>query len=126
LEALVYDMPLGLTFRKAVLWHDRQQHEFSRLRESSGDSAEFRWSFQAIAKDGVQIEAEIDGRGPSIHRVPYLKTDCSGSFEVVNNSLAKSVLTLTQKDGSVEELHSDGGTVLEMGGIRRALARKRP
>jgi hypothetical protein len=119
LEALVYDMPFGLTFRKAVLWHDGQQHELRRLRESSGNSAEFRWGFQSIAKDGLQIEAQIDASGSSIHRVPYLKTDCSGSLEVVNNSLAKAMLKLTQKDGSLEEMQSDGGAVLEMGGIRR-------
>ena len=34
LEALVYDMPFGLVFRKAVLWHEGKQHVFRNLRES--------------------------------------------------------------------------------------------
>jgi hypothetical protein len=118
LEALVYDMPFGLVFRKAVLWHDGEEHEFRDLREGSGVQ-EFRWSFQALAKSGLQLEATIDGAGTSIHRLPYLKTDCSGSFEVVNNSRAGARLRLQRPDGCVEELQSNSGAVLEMGGSKR-------
>ena len=33
LEALVYEMPLGLRFRKVILWHQGQAHVFRRVRE---------------------------------------------------------------------------------------------
>jgi hypothetical protein len=124
LEALVYDMPFGLTFRKALLWHDGQQHEFRSLQESDSDSSEFRWGFRAFTKDGFQLDAEIDGDGPSIHRVPYVKTDCSGSIEVMNNSLAKALLRLKRPDGRVEELQTNNGAVLEIGGARTRFGRR--
>jgi hypothetical protein len=124
LEALVYDMPFGLIFRKAVLWHDGEPHEFRQLHESSDNSNGFRWGFRAIEKGGLQLEAEIDGYGLSIHRVPYLKTDCSGSLEVVNNSLASATLRLKQRDGRVEELRTNNGAVLEMGGNRPGVGRE--
>jgi hypothetical protein len=62
------------------------------------------------------LEGAIDGAGPSVHRLPYLKTDCSGSFEVANNSLARAVLRLEQRDGPVETLETSIGAVLEMAG----------
>jgi hypothetical protein len=126
LEVLVYDMPFGLIFRKAVLWHDGEPHEFRQLHESFHNSNGFRWGFRAIEKGGLQLEAEIDGCGLSIHRVPYLKTDCSGSLEVVNNSLATATLRLKQRDGRVEELRTSDGAVLEMGGNRPGVGREFP
>lgn len=116
LEALVYDMPLGLVFREAVLWHDGVEREVRNLREVNTDAQEFRWSFRGSTKDGLQLEAAIDGTGPSVHRLPYLKTDCSGSFEVVNNSRSGAKLRLTRADGRIEELQTSSGAVLEMGG----------
>jgi hypothetical protein len=116
LEALVYDMPLGLFFRKAVLWHGGKQHVFRSLRESREYPDKFAWNFRCAAKDGLRLEAAFDGAGPSIHRLPYLKNDCSGSFEVVNNSLAKAALRLEQPGGSVEKLETITGAVLEMAG----------
>ena len=118
LEALVYDMPFGFIFRKVVLWHDGEPHEFRRLHENSDNSNGFRWGLRTTGKDGLQLEAEIDGSGPSMHRVPYMKTDCSGTFEVVNNSLARATLHLRRRDGRVEELQTNDGAVLEMGGTR--------
>jgi len=116
LEALVYEMPFGLVFRKGVLWHDRKAHVFLNLRESSRDPAELRWSFRCSTKNGFQLEAVIDGSGPSLHRLPYVKTDCAGSFEVTNNSLARAVLCLKSADRSVETLETSVGAVLEMAG----------
>lgn len=114
LEALVYDMPFGLVFRKAVLWHDGKQHEFRNLQEVI-EADKFRWTFRVSRKDGLSLEATIDGGGPGLHRLPYLKTDCSGTFEVSNNSLASAVLRL-ERDGRKEELQSISGAVLEMAG----------
>ena len=118
LEALVYEMPFGLVFRKAVLWHEGKQHEFRNLQELVREPDEFRWGFRgsSSSKDGFRLEASIDGNGPSIHRLPYVKTDCTGSFEVTNNSLAKAVLVLERRGRPVETLETSNGAVLEMVG----------
>jgi len=114
---LVYEMPFGLVFRKAVLWHDGEEHEFRDLQEIRRDAAdEFAWNFRCAKKDGWRLEAAIDGTGPSIHRLPYLKTDCTGSFEVTNNSLARAVLHLERPGRPVETLRTSTGAVLEMVG----------
>jgi hypothetical protein len=116
LEALVYEMPFGLVFRKAVLWHDGKQHEFRNLQELRRDPDELNWSFCCSAKDGFQLRAAIDSAGSNIHRLPYVKTDCSGSFEVTNNSLARAVLRLERPGSPVEMLETSTGAALEMVG----------
>jgi hypothetical protein len=115
-EGVVYDMPLGLVFRKAVLWHEGKQQVFRKLSEIHEDRANPLWKFKASANDGSRLEVAVDGRGPSLHRLPYLKTDCSGSFEVANNSLAKAVILLQREGKPIERLETAGGAVLEMGG----------
>jgi hypothetical protein len=115
-EALVYEMPFGLVFRKAVLWHEGIQHEFRNLQETGRDVEKFGWNFRCSTKNGFRLEAAIDGAGPGIHRLPYLKTDCSGSFEVTNNSLAKAVLRLGRPGKPTETLETSTGAVLEMVG----------
>jgi hypothetical protein len=115
-EALVYEMPLGLVFRKAVLWHEGTEYEFRNLQEVSRDPDTFRWTFRCFTRDGLRVEAAIDGAGPSIHRLPYVKTDCTGSFEVANNSLARAVLRLERRCEPVETLETNAGAVLEMVG----------
>ena len=45
-EVLVYEMPLGLVFRKAVLWHNAEQRVFSNLREIRRDQENLRWDFR--------------------------------------------------------------------------------
>jgi hypothetical protein len=126
LEALVYDMPFGLWFRKAVLWHEGEQHVFRKLRESAsppGTAAldripspnHFRWNFCCSSKDGLGLQAEFDGIGDSIHRLSYMKTDCSSSFQVTNNSMAKASVCL-QRSGAVQYLETSLGAVLEMAG----------
>lgn len=115
-EALVYEMPFGLLFRKAVLWHEGQSYEFRGLREIRRDARELVWHFGCVANDGLQIEAIIDGSGSSIHRLPYLKTDCKSSFEVANNSLARALLRVERRGRPVETLETSTGAVLEMAG----------
>jgi hypothetical protein len=109
-------MPFGLVFRKAVLWHDGKQHQFRYLQESRKVAGEFAWDFRCSANTGVQLEADFYAAGPSIHRLHYLKTDCSGSFELLNNSLARAAVRLQHQDGSVEQLDTATGAVLEMAG----------
>ncbi len=116
LEALVYDMPLGLVFRKAVLWHNGKRYMFRNLQDVRKDRENFQWAFHCGASDGLRLQVELDGRGPSVHRLPYMKTDCSGNFEVMNNSLAKAVVRLQYPGRDVEELETPMGAVLEMGG----------
>jgi hypothetical protein len=48
--------------------------------------------------------------------LPYVKTDCSGSFEVANDSLAIASVRLRRRDGAVENLETATGAVLEMVG----------
>jgi hypothetical protein len=115
-EALVYEMPFGLVFRTAILWHEGRSYVFRKLRESCRDLETMRWVFQTTSAAG-SIEAEIEGGGSSLHRLPYAKTDCSGSFEVANNSLARARLKLRLGNPArAEEFVTDGGSVLEMTG----------
>ncbi|MGO9796470.1 MAG: hypothetical protein ACLPLZ_10300 [Terracidiphilus sp.] len=116
LEALVYEMPFGLVFRKAVLWHEGEKHEFRNLQEIKRNPDELGWSFRCPTKDGFRLEAAINGAGPSIHRLPYVKTDCTGSFEVANNSLARAILRLERRGIPDETLETNIGAVLEMVG----------
>lgn len=116
LEALVYEMPFGLVFHKAVLWHDRQQQVFRNLHEITRDRETVQWKFRVVGRNGMDLEATFDGRGSGKHRLPYVKTDCSGTFEVMNNSLASASIVLERAQGSVERLETTTGAVLEMVG----------
>ena len=116
LEALVYDMPFGLVFRKAVLWHDGKAHVFRGLQERKRDPENLQWEFRCVTQGGLRMDVALDGRGSSLHRLPYLKTDCTGSFEVANNSLAKATVRVLQAGGPVAELETTTGAVLEMAG----------
>jgi hypothetical protein len=116
LEALVYEMPLGLFFRKAVLWHDGEQHVLRNFQEGKRDHKDLQWDFLCSSGDGLQVEAAFDGRGPSLHRLPYAKTDCTGSFGVVNNSLSIATVCLRRGNGAIENLETPTGAVLEMVG----------
>jgi len=115
-EALVYEMPFGLVFRKAVLWHEGNEYAFLNLEEISRDPDKFRWNFRCSRKDGFRLEGSVDGAGPGIHRLPYVKTDCAGSFEVSNNSLASAVLCLERQGRPDQTLETNTGAVLEMVG----------
>jgi hypothetical protein len=115
LEALCYEMPLGLVFRKAIVWLRGQAHVFRTLSEDVRNPNEMIWRFSARNRDGVRIDAEVDGRGISVHRLPYTKTDRSGTFEVANNSLAAARVVI-QKQTSRTELTTERNAVLEMVG----------
>lgn len=75
-----------------------------------------RWTFAGSSKDGFQLEATVDGAGASAHRLLYQKTDCSGSFEVENNSLASATLRLISPGKPVQLLETTTGAVLERSG----------
>lgn len=116
LEALVYDMPFGMVFRKAVWWHNGQAailRNFLEL-ETLRDVDRLKWKFSGKDAIGLPVEATIEASAQGIHVLPYLKTDCSGTFPVSNASLANAVVRFG-KNGT-ELLETIGGAVLEMGG----------
>jgi hypothetical protein len=116
LEALVYDMPFGMVFRKAVWWHNSQAvilKNFQEL-ETSRDVDRLEWKFSGNDGAGLRVDATVEASPPEIHVLPYLKTDCSGTLPVSNASLANAVVRFG-KNGT-EVLETIGGAVLEMGG----------
>ena len=115
-EALFYDMPFGMVFRKAVLWHESNRHVFKKFHQTTKNTESFAWNISSEATGGWTVDATFDGSGPSLHRLPYVKTDCSGTFEVTNNSLAKAFVRLRRPDGEIEELETQTGAVLERAG----------
>ena len=121
LEALVYDMPLGLLFRKAVLWHNGRAEVFRSLKEIRRDPEHLRWQFRASTRDGSKLEFAVDSHAASIHQLAYEKTDGSGTFRVLNSSLAHGRLFLQQPGQVYEELDTATGAVFEIGGDIRAI-----
>ncbi|HXY01913.1 MAG TPA: hypothetical protein VEI54_13405, partial [Candidatus Limnocylindrales bacterium] len=116
LEALVYDLPFGMVFRRAVWWHGGEPIFLRRIeeREIVNAPGKLKWSFSGTAPDGVRVEAAIEGVAPEVHHLPYLKTDCSGTFPVANASLARAQVRFGRNGG--ERLETATGAVLEMGG----------
>jgi hypothetical protein len=115
LEALVYDMPLGLVFRKAVLWHGGRAHVFRHLKEAAEKGSGLQWTFEGNGEE-LRLAASFGMGEGGVHRAWYVRTDCSGSFPVLNNSLARATVRLRNKSGAVETLETFTGAVLEMGG----------
>ena len=114
MEALVYDMPLGLTFRNVVLWHEGKQTVLRCVKEQEvlREAERLKWTLSGVTEDGSSVEMSAECCTPRIHQLPYMKTDGSGTFPVANASLARAAVKL----GSGEVLECDGGAVLEMGG----------
>jgi hypothetical protein len=94
---------------------------FRKLQESASAPGALEWNYRCSGKDGLQLEVAISGRGPGLHRLPYLKTDCSGSFDVLNNSLASATIRLQRPGGQLEELRTPHGAVLEFAGKSAAI-----
>ena len=116
LETLVYEMPLDLVFRKTVLWHEEREYIFRRVHETVISREEMKWDFECSSPTGLKLKASIDGSGLSVHRLAYLKTNCSGIFDVLNNSLARASLLIERRDGFSEKLETATGAVLEIVG----------
>ncbi|HKW63820.1 MAG TPA: hypothetical protein VJN89_14815 [Candidatus Acidoferrum sp.] len=116
LEALVYEMPLGLTFRKAVIWHEGREHVFRSLQDMQRDPSHLLWHFFCLNPKVSAVRVEVQGRKGLIHHLPYLKTDCSGQFEVANDSMATARMTWYTAGVSPKGLSTDTGAVIEMAG----------
>ncbi len=117
LEALVYDMPLGMVFRKAVWWHNGKATVLKRFQEIEieREPSHLKWRFVGIDTDNSPVEATIEAHAPGIHVLPYLKTNCSGTFPVSNASFASAMVRFGRNGKEV--LETIGGAVLEMGGV---------
>src|SRR6266849_2587122 len=115
-EALAYEMPLGMMSRTAMLWHDGEKYTFRKFSESVRDSRQLRWKLECTDSRGAHVEVRVSGRERFVHRLLYVKTDCSGRFEVANDSLALARVVLQRPGRAAEELTTDSGAVLEMVG----------
>jgi hypothetical protein len=116
LEALAYDMPLGLVFRKAVLWHAGKQRIFRSLQDERVNREAMLWSFRCSGEAGLRLCAKISGTPVSTHRLPYMKTNCSGTFEVLNNSLSAAEILIEGPGAAPVRLETATGAVLEIAG----------
>ncbi len=116
LEALVYEMPLGLTFRRAILWHEGVAYVFRNLYEMRRGVQPFLWDFRCSDKNRISLQITVDGSRTPAHRVPYLKTDCRGSFPVTNNSMASATVHIVRPNAAQESLQTSTGAVLEIVG----------
>ena len=117
-EARTYEMPLGLVFRRGVLWHEGCKYVFSgsAMRELQRDPNQLIWNLLCLNAKLGEVRVEVRGREGLIHRLGYVKTDCSGQFEVANDSLAAGKMTLRLLGKAAEELTTESGAVLEMVG----------
>ena len=115
-EALVYERPLGMEFRRVVIWREGHEHIFHDLRDLQRDSSQLVWSFFCINPGTSAVKVEVQGRKGLIHHIPYFKTDCSGPFEVVNDSLATARMTWYAPANPPKELPTETGAVIEMAG----------
>src|SRR5690348_5926683 len=115
-EALVYEMPLGLTFRTVVIWHEGREHVFRHLQNLQWNPSQLVWSFFCLNPKVSAVKVEVHGRKGFIHHLPYFKTDCSGQFEVANDSLASARMTWYTTGNPPKELSTDIGAVIEMTG----------
>jgi len=116
-EALDYEIPLGLRVRRAVLWHGGRAYTFKTLETTVRDREQLRWEFHCSSPgEGGVVTAAINGSGPSVHRLPYLKTHCDSAFEVANNSLSRATIRVRRAGHPIEEILTEGGAALEMVG----------
>ncbi len=116
-EALEYEMSLGLRFRRAIVSHEGKRYAFGRVKTIERTNEPFRWAVHCSRReDATTLVAILDGTGLSTYRVAYLKTNCSGAFEVIHNSLTSAKLYLKPAGQPPVELLAPGGAGLEMAG----------
>jgi len=111
-EALVYDLPCGMTFRNAVIWHQGKGKVVGKLteRDTLQEANRLKWSFAGVL-GGAPVSVTVEGTAPGIHRLPYMKTDESGTFSVANASRAGALLMIGD-----EREETSSGAVVEFGG----------
>jgi hypothetical protein len=114
-EALAYDLPLGMTFHNAVIWHQSKAATLRKIaeREVIQEPGRMKWTFAGVL-EGLPVTVTVEGAAPGIHRLPYTKTDGSGTFPVANASMARATLSIGE-----ERLETSSGAVVEFGGKTR-------
>src|SRR5258705_131221 len=58
-EALAYEMPLGMTSRTAVLWHDGEKLTFQKFHESQRDLQKLKWNLECTDARGTRVEISV-------------------------------------------------------------------
>jgi hypothetical protein len=115
-EALTYELPFGMSFRKAVLWHEGVNYTFRKFKERVRDSRQLSWNLECTDGKSAHVEVFVRGREQFVHRLRYVKTDCSGQLEVANDSLAVARMVFQRRGRAAEELSTDSGAAVEMVG----------
>ncbi len=116
-EALEYEIGLGFYFRKGLLWHEGRLYSMKKFSKEVRERGSMRWSFTCSdPKEKVAVNALFDGSGENLQKIPYTKTDCSGTFEVSNNSLAQAQITIHLPGRDEIQMNANAGAVLEMVG----------
>lgn len=116
-EALSYEIPLGLHFRKAVLWQDGVRTVFRNVREVVRNRRPFVWELDCRDPgSSVLARVHFEGNPPATHVLSYRATDGRNSFEVSNNSLAYATVQALLPGHPSREWKADGSAILEMAG----------
>lgn len=116
-EALEYEIAPLLYFRRGLLWHNGRLHRLKGFRTVERNRGKMAWEFSCQEQQsGLSVRVRLDGGGQSLHRLPYTRTDCSGTFEVSNNSLANGNILIDHPGRPGVELDFNAGSVLEMVG----------
>jgi len=116
-EALEYEIGASLFFRRALLWHFGNLYRLSGFQTKGRDRTGMDWKFNCSdRRSNVQVEASFDGSGAALFRLPYTKTDCSGVFEVSNNSLANGQINISLPGNPEMAIDFNRGSVLELVG----------
>lgn len=114
-EAVENEIPMRRRFHRALLWHDGKLYDFGQLKVIERTTDPFRWTIHCSRRqDDTTLVAILDGTGSCAHRISYLKTNCTGDFQVLNNSLASARLYLKREEQPPLEFLAPGGAVLEM------------
>jgi len=64
-EALVYDLPCGMTFRNAVIWHQGKGKVVGKLteRDTLQEANRLKWSFAGVL-GGAPVSVTVEGTAP--------------------------------------------------------------
>jgi hypothetical protein len=114
-EVVEHETLLRRRLHYARLWHEGKLFEFTKLEIIERTTDPFRWTVHCSRPEtGTTLVAIFDGTGTGTLRLPYPKTNCTGVFEVINNSLASAKLYFKRGEQPPIEFLAPGGAVLEM------------
>jgi hypothetical protein len=98
-----------------VVWHAGKATVLRKMteREQVHEANRLKWSFAGLL-EGTPVTVTVEGTAPGIHRLPYMKTDESGTLPVANASAARAILEVGD-----EREETERGAVVEFGGGTR-------